>query len=350
MRRRCRPPSPASPLIPVSHRRRPKRKRQRSGARYVAVLALAASCAALLVAVVAGGARESATRLHDNARGARAHPGGTAAAVAAPEPLSGGFAWAPSAERVVLRFRRPPRAALLADLDRREVLFARRALRPYPIASLTKIASALVAVRLFAPARRLRVRAAALRYSGSGMGVLRAGMRVRAETLLAGMLVVSGNDAALALAHAAGGNRRFVAAMNALARSLRLRCTHFRDPHGLSAGDRSCAADLAVLARAAIAEPRIRRIVARRAAAYPFPIRGGRLWLVSHNPLLRSGYPGTIGLKTGYTEAAGRCFVAVVRRRGRTYAAVVLGSPNPAAHARALIEAAERKVSAARAG
>ena len=55
----------------------------------------------------------------------------------------------------------------------------------------------------------------------------------------------------------------------------------------------------------------------RRQAALRFPIKGGKLYLYGHNPLMRLGYPGTIGLKTGYTDAAGRCFVGVVRRGGR---------------------------------
>ncbi|WDT93752.1 D-alanyl-D-alanine carboxypeptidase [Thermoleophilum album] len=293
-----------------------------------------------VVAAVTRDIGKKATSSVGSARAARPHLASRAPVGRAEAPLPGGFVWAPRKEQLRLHFRRPPRAALLADLDPREVLFARRALRPYPIASLTKIASALVAVRHFAPTERVRIAPAALRYSGSGMGVLRPGLRVRAETLLAGMLVVSGNDAALALALAAGGQHRFVGEMNDLARSLGLRCTHFRDPHGLSPKDRSCAADLVVLARAAMAQPRIRRIVSRRAAPYPFPIRGGRLWLVTHNPLLRTSYPGTIGLKTGFTAAAGRCLVAVVRRRGRTLVAVVLGSTNPAAHARALFDTA----------
>ena len=61
-------------------------------------------------------------------------------------------------------------------------------------------------------------------------------------------------------------------------------------------------------------EPRLARIVRKREAIVPFPIKGGRLYLYNHNPLLRQGYPGTTGLKTGYTDAAGRCLVATARR------------------------------------
>jgi serine-type D-Ala-D-Ala carboxypeptidase (penicillin-binding protein 5/6) len=167
-------------------------------------------------------------------------------------------------------------------------------------------------------------------YQGSGVGVLPRGKRVRLETLLNGLLIVSGNDAAIALAdHVAGSERRFVALMNAKARALGLRCTHFVSAHGLEPGNRSCARDLAVLTRLAMANRRIRRIVRRRRVSFRFPIKGRHLFLASHNPLLQSDYRGAEGLKTGYTNAAGLCLVGVARRHGRTLAVVLLHSPNP---------------------
>ena len=113
--------------------------------------------------------------------------------------------------------------------------------------------------------------------------------------------------------HLAGSERRFVALMNERAAQWGLECTHFASSHGLEDGNRSCARDLAVMTRLAMAEPRIRRIVRRRQVDLRFPIKGGRLYLYGHNPLIRLGYPGAIGLKTGYTNAAGRCFVGVAR-------------------------------------
>ena len=68
-----------------------------------------------------------------------------------------------------------------------------------------------------------------------------------------------------------------------------------------------------MLTRLAMRNPRITRIVRRRQAVFPFPIKGGKLYLYGHNPLLRANYPGTIGLKTGFTDDAGRCFVGVGR-------------------------------------
>jgi D-alanyl-D-alanine carboxypeptidase len=74
----------------------------------------------------------------------------------------------------------------------------------------------------------------------------------------------------------------------------------------------------------------------------PFPIKSGKLWLNSTNPLLRMGYPGIVGLKTGYTQKAGHCFVAVARRRGRMYGVVLLNSPNTERQARKLLDRAFR--------
>ena len=240
-----------------------------------------------------------------------------------------------------IRLRRPPRAGLVFDVKTGEVLWRRRPLLVLPMASLTKIMTALLVVERSHPNDPVRVTNAALRYSGSGIGLLPRGKRVRLETLLNGLLIVSGNDAAIALAvHMAGSERRFVEVMNERAADWGLECTHFASSHGLENGNRSCPRDLAVLTRLAMAEPRIRRIVRRRQVDFRFPIKGRRLYLYGHNPLIRLGYPGAIGLKTGYTTAAGRCFVGVARRNGRTLGVVLLNSRDPAKHAPKLLDAA----------
>jgi D-alanyl-D-alanine carboxypeptidase (penicillin-binding protein 5/6) len=240
-----------------------------------------------------------------------------------------------------VRLRAPPRAGLVVDIENGEVLWRRRALKVLPIASLTKIMTALLVTERARPRERVRITRAALRYEGSGVGVLPLGRRVSLEALLNGLLLVSGNDAAIALArHVAGSERRFVALMNRRAKAWGLHCTRFVSTHGLEAGNRSCARDLAVLTRLAMVEPRIRRIARRPQAAFRFPIKGGRLFLSGHNPLLRLGYRGAVGLKTGYTEAAGRCFVGVARRGGRALAVVLLDSADPGKHAARLLNAA----------
>jgi D-alanyl-D-alanine carboxypeptidase len=121
-----------------------------------------------------------------------------------------------------------------------------------------------------------------------------------------------------------------------------LGCTHYVSADGLEDSNRSCAADLAALARVAMAKPRIARLARKPQAHIRFPIKSGHLWLNSTNPLLRMNYPGTIGLKTGSTDRAGHCLVAVVRRGGRVYAAVLLHSPDSGRQAKKLFDAAFR--------
>jgi D-alanyl-D-alanine carboxypeptidase (penicillin-binding protein 5/6) len=242
---------------------------------------------------------------------------------------------------VRVRFKHPPRAGLLFDVRSGQVLWARDPLRRLPIASTTKIMSAILVVERTRPGEKARVTHEALAYRGSGVGVLPKRKRVPVEGLLAGMLLPSGNDAALALAdHVAGTNRRFARLMNRRARAMGLGCTHYVSADGIEDSNRSCAADLAALARVAIAKRRIARLVRRRAAHVRFPIKTGRLWLNNTNPLLRMHYPGTIGLKTGSTDRAGHCFVGIVRRGTRTYGVVLLHSPNTGRQAKKLFDAA----------
>jgi D-alanyl-D-alanine carboxypeptidase (penicillin-binding protein 5/6) len=139
-----------------------------------------------------------------------------------------------------------------------------------------------------------------------------------------------------------GSDRRFAKLMTRRALELGLGCTRFVDSYGLRTENVSCPADLAALTRLAMRQPRIARIVRRRRASIPFPIKGGRLDLFNTNPLLRVRYPGTIGLKTGYTERAGHCLIAVVHRGGRTLAAILLNSPNTRDQARRMLDAGFR--------
>ena len=96
------------------------------------------------------------------------------------------------------------------------------------------------------------------------------------------------------------------------------------------------------MTRLAMAERRIARIARIPYTAIPAAVKGKRLYLATTNPLLTSGYRGTVGLKTGYTVQAGRCLIAVVRRGKRTLGAVLLDSPNPGEQAKRLLERAFR--------
>ena len=262
-----------------------------------------------------------------------------------PAPLAGGGT-APSPlsvrlddprDLVRLRFKHPPRSGLMFDLDTGQVLWRRDPTRVLPIASLTKMMTAVLIARHVPPNAKVRITKAALSYKGSGVGLFRRGRRIPVRTMLYGLLLPSGNDAAIALAQRAGHGslERFVTMMNREARAMGLACTHFTSPDGfVDRGNHSCAPDLAALARAVLREPRIARIVRRRQAVLPFPVKGGKIYLYNHNPLLQQGYRGVTGVKTGYTDAAGRCLVATVRRGRVRLGVVLLHSRDPGTQAR----------------
>ncbi len=241
---------------------------------------------------------------------------------------------------VKLRFVRKPRAGLLFDVRTGRVLWRRNPERQLPIASLTKMMTALVVVERQDPHERVRITSRARHTAGSAVGVLPKRKRVQLETLLNGLLLVSGNDAAVALAqHTAGTVPGFVELMNRRAEELGLGCTRFSTPHGLlDSGNHSCAADLASLARTDMHLRRIRRIAGRERAVLKFPIKGGRLFLYNNNPLMRQGYPGVTGLKTGYTDRAGRSIVATARHGDVELGVVLLHSYDPATQARKLLD------------
>jgi D-alanyl-D-alanine carboxypeptidase len=184
---------------------------------------------------------------------------------------------------------------------------------------------------------KVRITKQALAYQGSGVGVLPKNKWVGVNAMLYGLMLPSGNDAAIALAQRASGDNTvptFVRRMNERASAMGLTCTRYASPSGfVDRGNHSCAADLAVQARAVLDEPRLARIVRRRSAVLPFPIKGGKLYLYNHNPLLQRRYPGTLGIKTGFTDAAGRCLVAAVKRNGRRLGVVLLHSPDPGGQA-----------------
>ncbi len=252
----------------------------------------------------------------------------------------------PEADPVHLSSPEQPRAGLLFNLDTGRVLWQ---LHPYArlrIASLTKMMTALLTVRSSPPDAPVRVTRQAEETSGSKVGVLPLGHHVSAETMLYGLLLPSGNDAAVALAqHVAGTVKRFVAKMNFQAAALGMGCTHYSSPSGYyNTHNYSCAADLAELAHVDLEQPRIARVTRTYIAVRPFPIKGGRLYLDNNNPLLIYGYPGVTGLKTGYTIEAGRCLVATAERHGVRLGVVLLHSPAPGTQARKLLDDAFENV------
>ncbi len=249
---------------------------------------------------------------------------------------------APASDRVSFTPHIPLTAGLLFDVGTGRVLWERNAANALPIASLTKMMTALVVADHAPPGAPVLITHDALNYSGSGVGVLPLGKHVPVETLLYGLLLPSGNDAANALAdHVAHTRANFIAMMNAEATRLGLSCSHFDTVSGIvDQGNYSCATDLATIAHAVLLQPRLAKIVGSRSAILPLPIKGGKVYLYNNNPLLLSRYPGIDGVKTGYTKIAGACLVATARRGHTWLGVVLLHSNNPAVQAQNLLNAA----------
>lgn len=211
-------------------------------------------------------------------------------------------------------------AAVLMDAESGTVLFEKNADKQMLIASTTKILTALVVLRCCDLQKTVRITEQDMA-EGSSM-YLRVGETVSVETLLYGLLLQSGNDAALALANACGGVDAFAEQMNELAEYIGMENSHFENPSGLDGQSHySTARDMAILAAYAVREPVFVRICSSKAAH-----TGGRS-MSNHNRLLRE-VEGCIGLKTGYTKAAGRTLVSCVERAGRRLVAVTLQDGN----------------------
>lgn len=229
------------------------------------------------------------------------------------------------------------RAAILVDARDGRVLWTRRARARLPIASTTKIMTALLALERLEPRELVTIRRRVTRVPLVREG-LRAGERVAVWKLLDGLLVYSGNDDALALAQAVAGSRwRFVRLMNERAHDLGLSDTHYSTPSGvIDRGNWSSAWDLAALTRVARREPRFRRIVRMRVAHVRWPAPTFAKVYVNKNALLGM-FPGADGVKTGWTTVARHCLVASARRDGLRLIAVVLGSGDAFRDARRLL-------------
>ena len=191
------------------------------------------------------------------------------------------------------------------------------------IASTTKIVTALIVLEMADPDSEVTIRPEYLRTEGSSM-YLRSGEVITIRELLYGLLMMSGNDAALTLAYVCGDGdpQLFVDRMNALAEELGLEDTSFTNPHGLDHEMHySTAKDLARLTAYAMKNEMFREIVSTK--TYATDTRSMR----NHNKLLWRG-EGIVGVKTGFTKKAGRCLVSVCERDGRLLIAVTLHAPS----------------------
>jgi D-alanyl-D-alanine carboxypeptidase len=308
------------PLYGLEVGRRRRRRRRLPGLR----LPPLAAVALVLVAVIAAGGAFVAYRLWpltDRGAGIIGPPVPKGRPTHGPAPLSTGPLRPLNARRESRVHIAGVRATagVLVDSARGSVLWGHEAHRPLPIASLTKLMTALVA--LPDPSRLDRAFAVTPAMIGvPGYTIsLHAGEVVTPRKMLAAALIASANDAANALAvHAAGSLPKFVARMNAEAARLGLSDTHYSNPSGIfDHGNRSSAWDVADLSRDVLDRPLLRRLVGRRA------YQSGNDLFVSRNRLLWS-YHGAFGVKTGSTTAAGNCLAVAATRHGRTLVAVLL--------------------------
>ena len=224
------------------------------------------------------------------------------------------------------------KSAYVLDTVSERVLFARNETRKSLIASTTKIMTALVVCEQCNVLDRMRIPKEAVGIEGSSM-YLQEGEILTVQDLLYGLMLHSGNDAAVALAIYCGGTvEGFAQLMNDKARVLGLKNTHFENPNGLDAPNHySTARDLAVLASYAMENPVFQKTVSAK------NIRTGDRYLTNHNKLLWR-VEGADGVKTGYTKAAGRILVSSAIRDGRRIVAVTIDDPDDWKDHAALLE------------
>lgn len=229
-------------------------------------------------------------------------------------------------------------AAVLMEAKSGKTLYTKNPHQIRPPASLTKIMTAILALEETDLNASVRVSSAAAGKRGSSMRLVR-GERQRVEDLLYGLMLPSGNDAAVAIAEqVAGTEAEFARMMTAKARQLGMINTGFQNASGLPAyGHYSTAYDLALLARYALKNKKFSEIVATKEKMVPGSQEGRTRRLINHNKLLWR-YKYATGMKTGYTSSAGECLIASAARKGVTLIVVLLKDNNRYADAENLFE------------
>ena len=294
-------------------------------ARIVAVIAAAA--------VTAGGiAAWAATDTGSGARSASEHIGAVASrsrpSVARPRPAG------PVIEVIGAPRGVKAKGAVLADAATGQVLWGRGLNIERPMASVTKVMTALVVLESDHLDQEIRVPQAAFDYVwkyGGESAALRPGDELTAQELLEALLLPSGADAAYTLANAYGpGQNAFIARMNATAARMGLTHTHFTSPDGLpyptETSTYSTPSDLLTIGLAAMRFPVFRSIVDQQFFHLPKGPGHHQYWWDNTNDLIDS-YSGAVGIKTGYTDDAGHCLLFEAVRNGRALIGVVLDSP-----------------------
>ncbi|MCY0907032.1 MAG: D-alanyl-D-alanine carboxypeptidase [Sulfobacillus thermotolerans] len=224
------------------------------------------------------------------------------------------------------------KAAELVDANSGQVLYTKNAQQELPMASVTKLMTLYIAVRAI---ERHQIRLhdmvpadeEAYRIGGSQIW-LEPGERLSVDQMLKAVAVGSANDAAYALGtYISGSEAGFVQQMNETAKALGMTHTHFSNPHGLPQSNHySSAHDLAILGEKAVKLPLLLKYTSLWEDRSIRNGKGGTLWLVNHNRLLRT-YPGADGLKTGFTREAGYCMVATAKKGDTRMVVAILGAP-----------------------
>lgn len=219
-------------------------------------------------------------------------------------------------------------AHVLIEADSGVVLEQKDADKRLPMASTTKIMTALVALETLPTDTAVKIPREAVGVEGSSI-YLTEDETLTLEELLYALLLESANDAAVAIAVTVGGSvEGFADMMNRRAEALGLTDTHFTNPHGLDDPDHyTTARELGLIAREALRLSAFREIVSTHKKTIPLHGNEGVRLLINHNKLLWQ-YEGCIGVKTGFTKKTGRCLVSAAERDGVTLIAVTLDAPD----------------------
>ena len=218
------------------------------------------------------------------------------------------------------------KSAILINADTLEVLYSKAEHEKRGIASTTKILTSLIALEYGEPQKEVTATKEAVTIEGTSIG-LKSGDKITLLSLVYGMLLESGNDAANLTAFAVSGNiTNFAKVMNDYAKKIGMTNSNFTNPSGLTHKNHySTAFDMALLTSVAIKNPIFRKITATKSAVIDFGTPEISRRLSNHNRLLNE-YDGVFGVKTGYTKASGRCLVTACVKNGVTLIAVTLNA------------------------
>ncbi len=220
------------------------------------------------------------------------------------------------------------KSAVVISADTGEIVFEKNPYQKLPMASTTKIMTSILALEYGASEYYFAVTDEMVSVEGSSIGLLPDDM-ISLKTLVKGMLLESGNDAANSVAHIVGGTiPDFVALMNYKAKEIGMNSTSFETPSGLDGENHySTAYDMAILGAYAIKNPVFRQICSSKEQVVYYGNEPYRRVFTNNNKLL-SNFDGTFGIKTGFTKKSGRCLVSAVERDNKTLVAVTLNAPD----------------------